>query len=509
MIARLGAALLCAVLVVAAAPKPSAPHKKTSKPVLPIAIVIDGNPLSVDPPPRFYQNHLLVPVRRIISALGLQFIKEGRVVRTSAGAKTIELTIGSDHALVDGQDVPLDTAPVEIKNVLYAPLRFFTDALGAQASFDRQTNSVIITSTLVGRSSTGTIASGGNIEQFGTVTAVDLDSAPPTITLTQGASVRTITIPAGADIVVQDVDTGTSNPGELSDVHPGDYAHAYLDRGGHVKRLVDAFGSRTGKVAAAASGQIVLDDGHVITPTRETAISLNGAPSSLDRIAVGDTVMVRYNIDSSAPLAILATRKATGTPPAGGPVAIAGIDVYPSTPLRAGENVSVTLHGTPGGLASYDIGPYILNQTLTETSPGLYSATYTVRPGVNFADAPVFGHLNVHGTDAPRGESVATVSVSTQPPGISDFAPDDGDTVNSSRPAIYATFVAGTVAVNPSSERIEVNGHDVTSSAVRTPRFIQYTPGVDYPSGAMHVTVRVADLAGNQTAKSWTFSIRR
>jgi hypothetical protein len=183
--------------------------------------------------------------------------------------------------------------------------------------------------------------------------------------------------------------------------------------------------------------------------------------------------------------------------------------VYPSTPLRAGDKVSVTMHGTPGGLASFDIGPYILNQPLTESSPGSYSATYTVRPGMNFADAPVFGHLNVRGTEAPRGESVATVSVSTQPPGIVDFAPDDGDTVNSSRPAIYATFAAGTVAVNPSSERIEVNGHDVTSSSVRTPRFIQYVPGVDYPNGAMHVTVRVADEAGNQTSKSWTFFIRR
>jgi hypothetical protein len=117
--------------------------------------------------------------------------------------------------------------------------------------------------------------------------------------------------------------------------------------------------------------------------------------------------------------------------------------------------------------------------------------------------------LNAHGVDAPQAVSQSTVSVSTQPPGITDFAPEDGAVVNNSRPSIYATFASGTVDVNPSNTRIEVNGHDVTSSSLRTARFIDYTPGIDYPSGPMHVTVRVSDAAGNVAVKSWTFFIRR
>jgi hypothetical protein len=307
---------------------------------------------------------------------------------------------------------------------------------------------------------------------------------------------------------VQDVNAGTSNAGDLAQLHTGDYAHLVLTKQGDVKRIVDAYGSRSGKIAAIAAEQIVMDDGHVIVPSRSTTITLNGSDASVDKLAIGDELMVRYNIDSSEPLQILATRSSAGAPVQQGGVAISRIDVSPAAPLRAGDTLTVTMHGTPGGLAAFDIGPYVTNQPLNETQPGIYSGAYTIRAGQNFAGAPILGHLNAHGVDAPQGVSKTTVSVSTQPPGIVEFAPDDGATVNNARPSIYATFAAGTVNVNASTARIEVNGHDVTSSSLRTERFIDYTPGIDYPNGPMRVTVHVSDAAGNTATKSWTFFIR-
>lgn len=508
MSTRAAAALVMFALLLGATHPPA--RKPVGKPVLPIALVLNGTRLSVNPPPVFYRYHLLVPVRRILGALGLDFEKSGPYVRTYAGAKTIELLIGSKTAQVDNAPVELDAAPVEIKNVLYAPLRFFTQALGAQALYNRDTNSVEIVSTLVGRSGTGIVDNvNGGVQLYGTVTRVDLDSDPPTITVAHNASVRTVPVTRDVTVIVQDVNAGTSNGGDLSQLRSGDYAHVYLNHEGGAKRIVDAYGSRAGTIAAIASGQIVLDDGHVIVPGRSTTITLNGADATVDTLAVGDDLMVRYNIDSSEPLQILATRKFSGTPPPGTSVTISHIDVAPDRALRAGQTVDVTLHGTPGGLAGYDIGPYVTNQTLTEQQPGVYSGAYTIRLGENFADAPVLGRLNVHGVDAPQSVSQTTISVSTQPPGIVDFAPDDGSTVNNSRPSVYATFTSGTVPVNASSARVEIDGHDVTSSCVRTGRFIDYMPGVDLHAGAIHVTVSVADLAGNTATKSWTFFIRR
>jgi hypothetical protein len=258
-----------------------------------------------------------------------------------------------------------------------------------------------------------------------------------------------------------------------------------------------------------AAGLLVLDDGHVIAPTRSTTITLNGSNATMDGIEVGDAVMVRYNIDSSEPREIIATRKSSGSPPPSTGVSITSVTVSPSRPLRQGDALNVTMHGTPGGLASFDVGPYVQNLSLKETSPGQYTGSYVIPRGVNFADAPIFGHLNAHGADAPQAESQTTVSAATEPPAITDFAPDIGVTVNNPRPSIYGTFASGTVPVNPSSERIVVNGHDVTSSSMRTGRFIHYTPGIDYPPGAMHVTVSVSDAAGNTATRTWTFYIKK
>jgi len=480
-------------------------QKHPGKTIRPIAVILNGMHLAVNPGPQFYRYQLLVPVRRIIEALGLQFQRAGRNVTTYVGAKQITLTIGSTRALVDGDPVYLDAAPVEIGNTLYAPLRFFTAALDAQANFDRQTNSVEIVSSLIGRSAPGTTGAGAKTR--GTVTAVDLDSSPATITLTYNASIRTLPIDSAAQVVVQDVNTGTSNSGELSDIAVGDWAEVMLDKGGHVKHVVDAYGSHTGTIAAAASGVIVLGDGHVISPSRATEITLNGAAVTIDRLQVGDAVSVRYNIDTSEPRQIIATRKGvvSATP---GPVAIEALTVSPPRPLRKNDTLYVIMHATPGGVASYDLGPYVIGLPLRESAPGTYSGSYKVGAGVNFADAPVFGHLSVRGGAPATWESPVLVSISTEPPGINDFAPGNGVTVNNSRPSIYATFVTGVVPVNASSAKIEVNGHDVTSSATRSDRFIDYMPQVDYGNGPVRVIVRVSDEAGNTSTKSWTFYIK-
>ena len=87
------------------------------------------------------------------------------------------LTVGSRTAEIDGNRSTLETPAIEIENVLYAPLRFFTDVLGAQAHVDRKSGTVTIVSQLVGRSTGGMVASANGYERFGTVAAVDVLSS--------------------------------------------------------------------------------------------------------------------------------------------------------------------------------------------------------------------------------------------------------------------------------------------------------------------------------------------
>ena len=473
----------------------------------PISIVINGDVLPLQPPPRFEGGHLLVPVRRTIESLGLDF-SNGKVVTTHVGARTVTLAIGSRIAHVDGDPVVLDAPAVEIRSVLYAPLRFFADVLGAQASFDRATKQVTIVAQLVGRSGAGVTRTKDGIVRIGTVSAVDIDSEPPTVTLTYNASVRTIPISANANIEMHDVNADVTVPGELSSVRPGDFALITMRKDGQVTRVRDEFGSYNGRIAAVAAGRFVLADGHVIAPDRTTEISLNGKAAQILDLQVGDGATVRYNVETSEVREVLVSRSiATAVGPVAGPQ-ITSVASSADRPLQAGQSFAVTLRGTPGGSATFDIGPYVTNLAMTPGASGVYTATYQIPSGANFSDVPIIGHLSVGALVAPSIQAPQTLSASSSPPGISAYAPGAGQTVNTSRPAIYVTFVADAVPVNPSSVLLWVNGRDVTANCVRTAQFIQYMPAYSYPNGPVRVRVSVADEAGNTTTRSWTFAIR-
>ena len=351
---------------------------------------------------------------------------------------------------------------------------------------------------------------GNRIERFGTATAVDVDSDPPTITLSANATVKTIPISRNAYVEMHDVNANVTDPGELGDVRAGDFVRLYMDTRGHVSRVEDAYGSYYDVVAAATGDRFVLTDGHVIVPSRTTQVSLNGKPAQMSDVKVGDTASVRYNIESNEIRSILLTRKIDATTPAtaNGP-AISSVDLDADRPLRAGQSITVTVHGTPGGAATFDIGPYVTNVAMAERSAGTYVGTYALPRTANFNDVPIFAHLRVAGVNAPDAQSSRTLSVAGSAPGIRDFAPDQGAVVNSNRPAIYATFATEAVDVNPSSIILWVNGRDVTANTVRTPHYIQYLPSYTYPAGTVRVTVRVSDRAGNTTTKSWSFSIKK
>jgi hypothetical protein len=474
----------------------------------PTTILVNGSLLPLQPPPKLENGVLLVPVRRTIEALGLNFDRRGNRVATQAGSKSVVLTVGSRVAEIDGVNVPLGAPVLESGGVLYAPLRFFTDVLGAQATYDKKNNAVTIVAQLVGRNSAGMISSGDSIVRFGSVAAVDVLSDPPTLTLGYNSNVKTIPISRNAIVEMQDVAADVITPGELGDVRPGDFARVEMKKNGSVVRVTDAFGSRTGRIAAVAGAQFVLDDGHVIGSGRSTEIALDGKAASFADLRAGDVVSVRYNVESNEVREILASRSVAVAPPAPGALAITSLDTSADRPLRAGDVVEVTLHGSPAGSASFDIGSYVTGQTMSERSPGVYVGRYVIPRGANFDEVPIVGHLTLGGASAPDASAARTISASSTPPGIGDFAPDPGVTVNTSHPAIYATFEADAVPVNPASALMWVDGRDVSSECVRTAQFIQYLPSYSYPDGPVHVTIRVADRAGNTTTKSWTFTIR-
>jgi len=474
----------------------------------PIAIVINGDTLALEPPPQFIHGVLFVPVRRTIEALGFTFAREGSQIIVQVGSKQVSLTMGSNLAEVDGSRVALESPPLEIKDVLYVPVRFFTGALGAQASFDRRANALSIVAQLVGRSSNGLVNVRGGYERFGTVAAVDVLSDPPALTLSSNGSIKVIRIAPNAAIDVTDVTVNVTSPGELGDVRPGDFARVEMRKDGRVERIVDEYGSRSGHIVAIAAGEFVLGDGQVIAPGRTAEIALNGKAASLQDLRPGDGVTIRYNVETSEIREILASRAVTGvTTGAAAPITIASVQTDAIHPLHPGETIHVIVRGTPAASGTFDIGSDVPNQAMHEQSAGLYTGAYTIPRGANFSDVPLIARLQ-SGSGAADAAAPQTISASSVAPGISDFAPHAGAILNTNRPAVYVTFVSDAVPVRPSSVLLWINGRDVTSECVRSAGFIQYLPAYSYPDGPIRVTVRVSDEAGNTTTRSWDFTIR-
>lgn len=509
MSARRLLALVAVVAVLSGLRHPPPRHasKRPSPSPPPIGIVINGVALPLQPQPLLDYGILLVPVQRTIHALGFDFQRQGSHMTTHVGAKTITLHDGSRVAIVDGNRFMLD-APVVLRNdVFYAPLRFFTEVLGAQALFDRRAHTVTILAQLVGRSGEGDFVEGDRTMRVGTVAAVDVNSDPPTVTLTFNGVVRTIGITPNAIVTMRDVAVDVDTPGELSDMRPGDEAEITVLNNGQVLSVVDEFSSRYGTIAALDATEFVLQDGHIVVPDRDTRITLNGKAAALGDLAVGDNVNVRYNAETGEVREIMSERTADRAGGQSGAASISDVQISATRPLRADEILTVTMQGSPSGAATFDVGPYVQGIAMRAIAPGTYVGTYRIPRSANFTGVPIVGHLRMNDGSVADAQAAQTLSAAATPPGIASFGPPDGATVNAEEPAIYATFASQAVGVNPSTIRISVNGMDVTSSSLRTANFVQYLPETTY-SGSVRVSVSVADFAGNRTERSWSFTVR-
>ncbi len=471
-------------------------------------LVVDGTVRAVHRPLIVRDGRILVPVRAFVTALGLDAQRQGHTITMHAGARTLVLIDGDAIAYIDGRAVGLRPAPSRIGGALYAPLRFFTRAFGAQAVFDRHAQKIRIESPLIGLTENEVFARGKTLVAQGTVTATDLTSDPPTVTLSYGDVVRTFPFAPNAEITAHDAVQDVSVPAELSQVHPGDFAVAVLGKDRRtITALTDIFGSRIGRIVAVAPRAVVLNDGHVVAPNRETVISLDGFPVPLQELRPGDGVTVRYNVETGVVAEIAANRPLRQAPALGAPVRIDAVRTSAKRPVRAGTVIRIELRGTPGGAATAAIGSFVRGIPLPEQSPGLYVGTWRIPKGANIVGVPIVGHLQKDGTAATPVQAPQALWASAEPPGIAEIAPAPHAIVTLHRPGIYAVFVPGAVPIVPESERLWINGHDVSALASRTPHFIAYRPELGYAPGRIEVTVQVADEAGNVNRKSWTFRI--
>lgn len=147
--------LLVAVLVVVSAVAATAT----------IRVEVDGNPLQMAVKPVLVNGSTMVPMRAIFEALGAEvnWDSSTRIVVATKQDTTVQLGIGDRRALVNSQTVILDNSASIVNGSTMVPLRFVSEALGAEVRWNSAAQLVTIdTSTDRSEVNTGNGANTGS-----------------------------------------------------------------------------------------------------------------------------------------------------------------------------------------------------------------------------------------------------------------------------------------------------------------------------------------------------------
>ena len=111
-----------------------------------INIVINGVPQQYDTMPVNKNGRVLVPLRGIFESLGADVFwnEHTKTVKANDAENKVRLTIGSNVAQINGNEVTLDVPPEIIDSRTMVPVRFVSEALDKEVLWDDGTKTVII-----------------------------------------------------------------------------------------------------------------------------------------------------------------------------------------------------------------------------------------------------------------------------------------------------------------------------------------------------------------------------
>ncbi|MCX6085100.1 MAG: ABC transporter substrate-binding protein [Caldiserica bacterium] len=159
---------ICVVLIAAAmmvAGFPSTAVRAAYQPVSSVTLTVGSSTMTVNgfnfpvdpanpkvtPTIEAAWNRALVPIRNVVELTGggVTWVPVARLVRLSLESHTVELTVGSARARVDGRTVWIDTdhrvVPTIVLGHAMVPVRFAAESLGGLATWSAQSRTIMLT----------------------------------------------------------------------------------------------------------------------------------------------------------------------------------------------------------------------------------------------------------------------------------------------------------------------------------------------------------------------------
>ncbi len=107
---------------------------------------INGVPSLLDAAPFIAQQRTMVPLRFISEAFGaeVEWDNAERKITIQLEDKQIMLWIQQEQALIDQQEYQLDAPPIIVNQRTFVPVRFISEGLGAEVSWEPEHQIVTI-----------------------------------------------------------------------------------------------------------------------------------------------------------------------------------------------------------------------------------------------------------------------------------------------------------------------------------------------------------------------------
>ena len=245
-----------------------------------IQVEVNGRPLSFRVPPTRVSGRTMVPLRGIFESLGAQvnWYANTSTITATKGATDVQLSIGDPRATVNGRTVLLDAPAMILNGSTMVPLRFISEALGADVKWLDATQTVSITTGVAvpPEAATKPARRGETmVVPQGTVIPVRLDKTLSSATDRQGGPV-TVTVRSAYDGDAE-FPRGTKIQGVLSNLQrAGDGQPGMLELGFREAILPD--GQRV-----RAEGSLVSLDEKVVMQTSDGRLVVRNKQSN-DRL---------------------------------------------------------------------------------------------------------------------------------------------------------------------------------------------------------------------------------
>lgn len=429
-----------------------------------IRVVINGREISFDQPPVMINGNVMVPMRGVFEELGadVKWKASTQTITARKDATEIIIQIGSTYASVNGQARQLSAPATMVSGRTLVPLRFISEALGADVQWQAASRTVLISST------------------GGVTPAPPTPSEGPKIaSVSHNASgalkpgdviVVTLVGDAGGKATFDISGIGVNNP--MTETSQGIYSGSFKIPGnvGNIRNAT-IFGrlSLNGResLRPAESGlgidaqyvkvlKVLPDENSTVKTNRpnilivlestegshlqssSVSLLINNQPISGTPTVSNELVsyVVPYDLPQGQTSIVFSATDTSGNPlRKTWYFNVQTMDVLQwithnaTMPLAVGEVLQVKMQGDPGGTASFDIGSYRRNNPMYEASSGMYVGNYQIQQGDSFQNAPVTGYLTVPGHSAIALNTTTPVSVRSNQISLQINSPQSGSMV--------------------------------------------------------------------------------